>query len=51
MAFSDQRLGADEYYAQGLFEKEELSGHLKNMLLDAARSVYQHVVYDSVSRA
>ena len=42
-----QRLGADEYYAQELFEKEELTGYLKNMLLDAERSVYQHVVYDS----
>ncbi len=42
-----QRLGDDEYYAQELFEKEELSGYLKNMLLDAERSVYQHVVYDS----
>ena len=42
-----QRLGADEYYAQELFETEELTGYLKNMLLDAERSVYQHVVYDS----
>jgi type III restriction enzyme len=42
-----QRLGDEEYYAQERFEKEELSGYLKNMLLDAERSVYQHVVYDS----
>lgn len=42
-----QRLGADEYYAQELFEKEELTGYLKNMLQDTQRSVYQHVVYDS----
>lgn len=42
-----QRLGADEYYAQELFEKEELIGYLKNMLQDTQRSVYQHVVYDS----
>jgi len=42
-----QRLGDDQYYAQELFEKEELTGYLKNMLQDAQRSVYQHVVYDS----
>ncbi len=42
-----QRLGDDEYYAQELFETEELTGYLKNMVLDAQRSVYQHVVYDS----
>jgi len=42
-----QRLGDDEYYAQELFEREELTGYLKNMLQDTQRSVYQHVVYDS----
>jgi type III restriction enzyme len=42
-----QPLGDDQYYAQELFEKEELTGYLKNMLQDAQRSVYQHVVYDS----
>ncbi|MFN9090880.1 MAG: restriction endonuclease subunit R, partial [Alphaproteobacteria bacterium] len=42
-----QRLGDEAYYAQELFETEELTGYLKNMLLDAERSVYQHVIYDS----
>ncbi|MEO8059731.1 MAG: DEAD/DEAH box helicase family protein [Burkholderiales bacterium] len=42
-----QLLGDDQYYAQELFETEELTGYLRNMLLDAERSVYQHVVYDS----
>lgn len=42
-----QRLGDDEYYAQELLEREELTGYLKNMLQDTQRSVYQHVVYDS----
>ena len=42
-----QRLGDDQYYAQELFEQEELTGYLKNMLLDTERSVYQHVIYDS----
>ena len=41
-----QRIGDDEYYAQELFEQEELTGYLKNMLA-AEKSVYEHVVYDS----
>ncbi len=36
-----------EYYAQELFEQEELSGYLKNMLENAKKSVYEHVIYDS----
>lgn len=42
-----QRLGDEHYYAQELFEQEELTGYLKNMLMDTKRSVYEHVVYDS----
>lgn len=41
-----QRLGDEHYFAQELFEKEELTGYLKN-LLDATKSVYEQVVYDS----
>jgi type III restriction enzyme len=41
-----QRIGDESYYAQELFEQEELTGYLKNMLA-AKRSVYEHVVYDS----
>jgi len=41
-----QRLGDEHYYAQELFEQEELTGYLKN-LLDAKKSVYEQVVYDS----
>ena len=41
-----QRIGDDNYYAQELFEKEELTGYLKNTL-ETQKSVYQHVVYDS----
>jgi type III restriction enzyme len=40
-----QRIGNDDYYAQELFELEELTGYLKNMLA-ATKSVYEHVVYD-----
>lgn len=42
-----QRLGDDAYYAQALFEQEELTGYLRNMLLDTNKSVFQHVAYDS----
>jgi type III restriction enzyme len=42
-----QRLGDGQYYAQELFEKEELTGYLKNMLMDSKKSIYEHVVYDS----
>jgi type III restriction enzyme len=43
-----QRLGDEYYYAQELFEQEELTGYLKNMLA-ANKSVYEHVVYDSAT--
>jgi type III restriction enzyme len=42
-----QQLGDQEFYAQELFEEKELSGYLRNMLIDAKKSVYEHVVYDS----
>jgi type III restriction enzyme len=42
-----QKLGNAYYYAQELFEKNELSGYLNNMLLDTKRSIYEHVIYDS----
>ena len=45
-----QRLGDEHYYAQELFEKEELTGYLKNML-DATKSVYEKVVYESAIEA
>lgn len=41
------KLGDDSYYAQELFEQQELTGYLKNMLLNTEKSVYEHVVYDS----
>ncbi|SBW14715.1 hypothetical protein BR10RB9215_C11553 [Brucella sp. 10RB9215] len=42
-----QRIGDDHFYAQELFEKKELTGYLKNMLRDAQKSVFEHVIYDS----
>lgn len=41
-----QRIGDEHYYAQELFEQEELMGYLNNMVT-ATKSVYEHVVYDS----
>lgn len=44
-----QKLGDQHVYAQELFEQEELTGYLKNMLMDTAKSIYEHVVYDSTT--
>ena len=41
-----QRVGDDDYYAQQLFETEELTGYLKSML-DVNKSVHEQVIYDS----
>lgn len=42
-----QRIGDDAFYAQELFETEELTGYLKNLVQNTQKSVYEHVVYDS----
>jgi type III restriction enzyme len=41
-----QRLGEEHYYAQELFEQEELTGYLKN-LVSAEKAVYEQIVYES----
>ena len=41
-----RRIGDGYYYAQELFEKEELTGYLKNTV-EVQKSVYERVVYDS----
>ena len=41
-----QRIGDEAYYAQQLFETEELSGYLKSMI-DANKSVHEQVIYQS----
>jgi type III restriction enzyme len=46
-----QRLGDEQYYAQELFEQEELIGYLKNMLAETKKSVYEQVVYNSDTEA
>uniref|UniRef100_C5CL46 Type III site-specific deoxyribonuclease n=1 Tax=Variovorax paradoxus (strain S110) TaxID=543728 RepID=C5CL46_VARPS len=42
-----QKMGDDHFYAQELFAQDELTGYLRNMLLDTGRSIYEHVIYDS----
>jgi type III restriction enzyme len=41
-----QRIGDDAFYAQELFESQELSGYLKSMI-DANKSVHEQVIYQS----
>jgi len=41
------RIGDDEYYAQELFNTEELTGYLERNMIESRRSVYSYVVYDS----
>ena len=41
------KIGDYEFYAQELFETEELSGYLNKNMIESQRSVYDHVVYDS----
>jgi type III restriction enzyme len=42
-----QRIGDAHFYAQELFEENELRGYIGNMLMNTERAVYEHVVYDS----
>lgn len=37
----------NEFYAQEMFESEELSGYLKKNIMESEKSVYDHVIYDS----
>lgn len=41
-----QRIGADVYYAQELFEQDELVGYLKNMVA-VEHGLHEYVLYDS----
>ena len=45
-----QKLGGEHFYAQELFEQEELTGYLKN-LFEAQKSVYEQVIFDSDTEA
>jgi type III restriction enzyme len=43
------KLGDEEYYAQELFETEELSGYLSKNMIESKKSVYEYVIYDSAN--
>ncbi len=43
------KIGDDEYYAQELFETEELVGYLNKNMIESKKSVYEYVVYDSAT--
>lgn len=41
------KLGEDHYYAQELFETEELTGYLNKNMIESKKTVFDYVVYDS----
>lgn len=41
------KLGDTEFYAQELFDSEELTGYLERNMFESHHSVYDYVVYDS----
>ena len=45
-----QRIGDESYYAQELFEQEELTGYLRNMF-HSEKSIYEEVIYESETEA
>lgn len=42
-----QKIGDDQFYAQELFQQNELFGYLKDNMVKAEKSVFDFVVYDS----
>lgn len=42
-----QKIGDEEYYAQELFETEELAGYLSKNMIESKKSVYEYIIYDS----
>ncbi|WP_240474875.1 type III restriction-modification system endonuclease [Rheinheimera baltica] len=42
-----RKIGENQYYAQELFQQNELFGYLKDNMVRAEKSVYDHVVFDS----
>ena len=45
-----QQIGGKDYFAQELFEQEELTGYLKNMI-SVRKSVHEKVIYESDTEA
>lgn len=46
-----EKIGEGEYYAQELFQDNELFGYLRKNMLVSKKSVYDHIVYDSDTEA
>jgi len=44
-----EKIGDDVYWAQEMFEDEELIGYIKENALPVNKSVYSHIVYDSTT--
>lgn len=42
-----EKIGDDVYYAQEIFEEQELAGYLNQNLVESTRGVYDYVLYDS----
>jgi type III restriction enzyme len=42
-----EKIGDQQYYAQELFEENELFGYLSKNMIESQKSVFGHVVYDS----
>jgi type III restriction enzyme len=45
------KIGEEEYYAQELFESNELFGYLSKNMIESTKSVYEYVIYDSDNEA
>ncbi|MEA1959960.1 MAG: DEAD/DEAH box helicase family protein [Bacillota bacterium] len=45
------KIGAEEYYAQELFESNELFGYLSKNMIESTKSVYEYTIYDSDNEA
>lgn len=41
------KIGEEEFYAQELFNEQELTGYLSMNMIESSKSVYSYVVYDS----
>jgi len=41
------RIGDDQFYGQELFKDQELFGYLSKNMLEATKSVYDHIIFDS----
>ncbi len=42
-----RKIGEESYYAQEIFEKQELAGYLHQNLQESRKGVYDYVIYDS----